>query len=130
PAVNGASSAVASHRPAEASERERGVRSSVRQPAGARDHVLLHLARLAREAPCQGVHDSPATEAFSVDAKFGRKLVETAMDTRAGSRILDQLLPPVAKQGSGVEGAFADERLRVDRQPRLAFGAQDVSTVK
>ena len=36
----------------------------------------------------------------------------------------------VCAQGSGVEGAFADERLRVDRQPRLAFGAQDVSTME
>jgi len=76
------------------------------------------------------VHDSPATETFSVEAKFGRKLVETATDTPARSRILDQLVPPVAEQGSGVEGAFADERLRVDRQPRLAFGAQDVSTME
>jgi hypothetical protein len=76
------------------------------------------------------MHDPPATQTFSVELKFGRKLIETTPNTSASSRIVDELLPPVADQRSGVEGTFTDERLWVDRQPRLAFGAQHVATVE
>jgi hypothetical protein len=37
---------------------------------------------------------------------------------------------PIAEQRSGVEGALADEGLRIDRQPRLAFSAQDVPAME
>lgn len=42
------------------------------------------------------MHDPPAAQTFSVEAKFGRKLIEAAPDTPTSSRILDELLPPVA----------------------------------
>ncbi len=76
------------------------------------------------------MHDPPAPQAFAVELKFGRELIETAPDTLAGSRILDELFPPVADQRGGIEGALTDERLWVDRQPWLAFGAQHVATVE
>ncbi len=76
------------------------------------------------------MHDPPAAQTFSVEVKFGGKLIETAPDTPASSRILGELRPPVAEQRGGVEGAFTDERLWVDRQPRLALGTQNVAAVE
>ncbi len=64
------------------------------------------------------MRDSPAARTLPVEADVGED-VEPARD-RVG----------VAEERAGLELALADERLRVDDEPRLALGAQDVPAVQ
>src|SRR5262245_28879414 len=74
--------------------------------------------------------DRPAPHALAVEPELGRELVEPAAQTPLGMRLERELVAPVAQERGGVEGPFGEQRLRVDRQPRLALGTQDVAAVE
>lgn len=88
--------------------------------------VLLAIARSPRE----GMHDAPAPEAVAIQGEEVGQRVESPADGSRWVWIGSQFIAPVAKQGSRIEGRVADERLWINRQPRLALGAQDVLGVK
>jgi len=80
---------------------------------------------LAVEAPGDRLPDRPAASPFSIQAERARKVVEASHD----------LLVAVAELGRAddrreTELPLADERLRVDYEPRLALGGQDVVGVE
>ena len=64
------------------------------------------------------MRDAPAAGALAVEPKLGER-IEPAGD-----------VDRVAKRRAGFDFALADERLRVDHEPRLALGAKDVGAVQ
>ena len=76
------------------------------------------------------MRDAPPAHALPVEVELGRELVEAAADARPGVRIGSQLPAAVAQERGRVELALADDRLRVDREPGLAGGPQDVAAVE
>src|SRR5438093_4815730 len=87
--------------------------------SGALDHLRLDLGRA--DAPVERVHDPPAAHALALEAELVYELVEPAVDDRRAD-----VPAAVAQQRGDVEGRLADDRLRVDGEPGLAFGAEDV----
>jgi len=75
------------------------------------------------------VCDAPSAGALSVQAMALDEDVEPSADEHAGMG-LGQPRQPITQQRGGIERPLSDERLRVDRQPRLTGRAQDVAGVE
>src|SRR3954471_12438087 len=98
------------------------------EPHRAREDVVEPLALL--HPPRERVDDRPSAHPLTVELERLGELVEPAADPVHRVRLLRELVPAVAQQRGDVEGALADERLRVDGQPRIPLGAQDVAPVE
>src|SRR6266487_1863544 len=90
----------------------------VEKPAGGLD-VRVDDA-VALEAPGDSVGDGPESGPFAVQAEVGREAMESAEHRRAAVAEFTR-----ADDRRNAELAFADEGLRIDRQPRLSPRAQD-----
>lgn len=75
------------------------------------------------------MRDPPPAHALAIEPELVRQHVQPAAHTRDVLRAAKQPAA-IPEQRSGVELALARERLRVDRQPRLASRAQDVAAVE
>src|SRR5437667_8845471 len=91
--------------------------------AGALDHLGLDLG--GADAPVERVDDPPAAHALPVEAELVDEEVETAADA-----VGPDVPAAVAQQRGDVEGRLADDRLRIDGEPRFALGAQDVRALE
>ena len=81
-------------------------------------------------APGHRVRDGPPAHALAVELEIRAEPVETAAKPRQGPRTGEHVLLPVADHRHGRELALGRDRLRVDREPRLARAAQDVPGVQ
>jgi hypothetical protein len=86
--------------------------------------------RLVAQAPGERVHESPAPHPLSVEPERIREHVQAPGDDPPGLRLPEEPRPPVSQIARRVEGRLADERLRVDREPRRPFGREDVTAVQ
>src|SRR3954452_10609283 len=98
------------------------------EPDGAGEDVAEPLVLF--HPPRERVHDRPAAHPLAVEIERLRELVEPAAHVPHRVRLARELGPAIAQQRGDVERAVADERLGVDGEPRLAFGAQDVAAVE
>src|SRR6266508_3248653 len=99
------------------------TQSGGQEDARALEHVLLDLAFV--DAPVERVHDAPAAHPLAVEIELTGEQIQPAADhTRA------DVPAAVAEQRGDVERRLADDRLRVDRKPRLALGAEDVAPLE
>jgi hypothetical protein len=80
--------------------------------------VLREPAAALVPGPGEVVGDTPAAGALPVEAQLGEDVEP------AGHGV------GVAEESARLELRFADERLRVDDEPRLAFRAEDVAAVQ
>src|SRR5947209_5996973 len=94
-----------------------------KQDAGALHHLRLNLGRA--DAPVERVDDPPAAHALALEAELVHEEVEAAADD-----IRVDVPAAVAQQRGNVEGRLSDDRLRVDREPRLALRAKHVRALE
>src|SRR5918999_3899958 len=94
----------------------------LRQPeAAGRLDVLRGDTRLVLgESPRDRVRDPPATHALAVEPELGGEEVEPPLDAAEA----------VAEQRDRTDLALGDDRLRVDREPRLPLGGQDAPAME
>src|SRR5918999_4602370 len=90
------------------------------QPAGRLDVPRGDARLVLGEAPRDGVRDPPPAHALAVEAELGREDVEAPLDAAE----------TVAEQRDRHDLALGDDRLRVDREPRLPLGGEDVAAVE
>jgi hypothetical protein len=80
---------------------------------------------VAAETPRNRLSDRPTTRAFAVKFELRGEKVETVEDLPLAVTELER-----PNDGCQPELALSDERLRIDYEPGLAFGGEDVGPVE
>src|SRR4051812_28700285 len=103
--------------------RDRGTcTSGVEQPV---QRLQVLLEEVAADRPGDRLADRPKPRPLPVETELGGEAIEPPNGLPPGVTELER-----ANDRRDRELALTDERLRVDGQPALALGSEDVSTVK